>query len=458
MRLVANRKGTSCQARPLLPKSNKGKSSMPPRFDLGSKGQVLQRSIGFEIELDYNPYWNEEHQKEVVEDKVFPLESKFPNFHKGDMIFKGDGFELQVDLAYDNFVPYLEIVTDSFDETVSGLHRLNEAMSKAMLFMEEIVNEARYHWTKFQLTRKAKSMGHLPTKFENLIYKLGGHGRLDTGSFQATSGVSLSAMNAIFDDLGEPRQDETEELREKRKSGRKTLIDWEEGVEYRKGYLHCATALKRVNEVVDKVQHEYGFGASLCGLLKIIGQYFILANEKLDSYPKSMPSILARTDFASMYRFVSTQTSDARYLEDWLAIISQMNDMLGIGPMNLPLYSKGIYNSWRAGKYYSGKQNILDVLTRERWVRKISEGKDELTERYFPDREAGKELESMGRMHDHMDDLDPLGLSKAPIFEFRDIDKRIHYTEWQSFAQAMFLWVQAKNNGQEAFFNDKKGQ
>ncbi|BDD03282.1 hypothetical protein [Aureibacter tunicatorum] len=436
-----------------LQASRAGKSVMPP--PIMNENEVVQRAVGFEIELDYNPYWNEEHMDELNKGRVFPKDSKFPMFKKGDVLLKGDGFELQTDISYDNFIPYLELVTDPFEESLSGYHRMGETMMRMMSFMEEVYKEARIHWYNFRLPAKAKAFGNIPPKFENLVFKLG-RGSISSGLFQATAGISLSAISDIFEDLAEPRAEESEELKQKRKEGRKFLIDWQEDVEYDEDYLHNARAFRHVADVVNDLQMEYGFDASLAGLLKMIGQYFIMGNERMEKYPKSMPSILARTDFSCLFEEATKSCDSVRIQSIWMSMIESLNDRLNIGPLSLPLYRHGIYLAKKCKKYYSGKERLLDVMTRERWAMKIAQGRDELTEAFFPVPEAKEELESMGAMGNHLDNLDPLGLEKVPVFELRGFTHKLPYSIWGEFAHTIFKWVVAKNKGKQAFFNDNE--
>ncbi|MCG8477075.1 MAG: hypothetical protein MI784_16530 [Cytophagales bacterium] len=436
-------------------------------FDQGS--QVIQRAVGFEIELSYNLYRNREHLSEMVKENVPVRSSRFERFKKDDVLLKGKDFELRVDVSPNNLMPYLEIVTVPFDDTAEGWDKLNAAFDAIVAMMHDLFTVAQRWWTNLGFLEVFKKHGEIDPKDHEI--RLKGFFPLSSGGFQMTAGIDLERVPIVFQDLAWPEEAEDAALSERRAKGRKWFIDWrKEKADDYLPELNEALGFQKINKVLNEMQFglpesmvkkmagAIPWSAKLSGLLSMIAQYLLLANQELERYPKSFSVLFGRTDFVHLFELLSDEEKAFfRVEKNWFHLMDELIRRLDIGGINEPFYSKGIYHNY--GEEFKDMRYALSPLSRMSWLMEIPKGKDLLTEKFFPIPEFKSLFRSFGEFAGKYDTIEVQGQKvQVPIFEFRMISNKLHYVQWKRFAQEAYQWVLALNAGLDQKFGEWKPQ
>ncbi|MCG8477074.1 MAG: hypothetical protein MI784_16525 [Cytophagales bacterium] len=432
---------------------------------LSRDNRVIQRAVGFEIEIKYSPFRDAGHLLEFVKHRDPYRDYGIERFNKDDVLMKGQGFELRVDLVHQNQLPYLEFVTDPFEETLSGWRKLNAAFDTMVSIMRDLVDasqENRYNVDFFQVFKK---YGEIERK--NRAIRMIGRLPLDSGLFQMTAGIALERIPVVFQDIAWPEPGEDPVLFKRREAGRDWLISWKK----EKADLYIlktnrALKLRIINEVIRELRTSFPdkvavkmtgaipWTAKLEGLLSMIGQYLLFAHHKLERYPKYFSTLLGRTDFASMFQLLGDEEKEFfRKDRNWFHLVDQLVERLGIGGIVDPVFSKGIYHDY--GPRFEDKRYVLDPLSRMSWLMELPNNRDFLTEGFFPIPEYKHLFKSFGEFGSNYDSVDIAGRKEqVPIFEFRTISKRPPCSEWKTFAQEAYQWIRALNAGADSKFGE----
>ncbi|MCG8475639.1 MAG: hypothetical protein MI784_09210 [Cytophagales bacterium] len=431
-----------------------------PFFD-----EVIQRAVGFEIEIGYTPFRNQAHRDEMLRQKVPIRHSKYEAFEKDDLLMKGKGFEIRIDVHTKKQIPYLEIVTIPFDENATGKEKLQETFPilKNMMQKLSIMGNKQDNLSLYSVLNE---FGELIPGCEPM--RLQTQTGIESGFFQVTAGVDLSRLPALFQDLAWPEQDEEPALAQRRALGRKIFMNWEkEGSEDDIPYLSNAFAFQAINktlsgiqknglppDVSEKMTGPVPWTDELVGLLSMIAQYLVLARRKINGNPKFFAVLLSRNDFGSLFQRLGTTEKDYFMNNaNWFHLLNELIRQLEIGDIDEPVYARGIFHGY--GETFASRRYALNAVTRFNWLMEIPGGKDLLTEKYLPVPEMKEFFVSMGEFADRMDTIEADGQKKqVPVFEFRFIKNPIRYDKWEEFALASYHWIKALNTGANQKFGE----
>ncbi|BDD09289.1 hypothetical protein FUAX_17210 [Fulvitalea axinellae] len=413
---------------------------------------VVQRAVGFEIEKGaYRFFRSPEHYHEMTAalwDGYILSEEEIHGsvrFRKGDILLEGDGFTVQADISVKERWPYMEIVTDPFEETPEGYAKLTATMAKLTRMMARVKREPGYIWLS-----NLKEFGALRSEHKEAVMKTRGS---EEAYFQVTAGLGLDKLGRLFDDLGYPDEEETEAERERKAGGRSTFIPPNKSVDPLFRY-RSQLMVREVDRTVRRLADRAPMlkDPQLMGLLRVVGMYLMFGSQEVGHYPKSFVPVLARTDVATMFEKLPRplKATLRNYKANlWRAVVDDLCGLLGIGGLSARFFARGVY------QYHTNlaMRNMLGKdLTRDDWVSNLPFGKDLLTEKHYPDRHRAYLFRAMGGMGAHMDkDSDKTG---APVFEFRKINKDVPFSEWQSFGQSVFKYIYALNRGEDKAFGE----
>ncbi|BDD09308.1 hypothetical protein FUAX_17400 [Fulvitalea axinellae] len=431
VRQISKRKNTT--------EESKSSSRTPP---------VIQRKVGFEVEVECEVFRNPEQAREFDASKEPVFRPAFTKpIRKYDVLLKGQGFELQTDLGFPSRVPYLEFVTDPFEETDAGQAQMDRTFGEIVRIMRTLSESVSS--AGFSLETCLRPFGEIPDEMRKVIIR---SEHVEQGNFQFTAGIRLGALPKIFDDLGTPRA-EAPALSKKRDPGRKYLIDWERDLDFKTGLKHEADDFGKIIRIVNDMAQRYGHSEKLQGLLCLIGQYLALGNDPCASYPKTMFPITPRTSFARIFELIPPEEKE-KYADEseWVALVYELFGALRIGPVRAPLFTQGIHLE---DELFKERRHNLNRITRALWLRNIPKGKDLLNKEDCPFPEAKPELyfANLGPKTDE----DPKTKEQTPILEFRRLCQELPYRKWPEFAREIFVWVRGVNEARDLFFNENNG-
>ncbi|BDD09454.1 hypothetical protein FUAX_18860 [Fulvitalea axinellae] len=415
-----------------------GLSKAPP-IQPFSKDQPIQRKIGFEIEFR-SIFSGQSKSEEGFRKRRFGLLHTKP-LEKGETLLSSPYFDLEAEDG-----PYIgstvEIVTKPFEETLEGFHELSVFIEQLKRFCE--------------IAKTAKSVVGLDTfeaeglglhAKERILLDLT-HSQYELPMFpQATSGIRISRLSAMLNDIGMGEVGESAEMAERKKALRQEI-----------GHLpffgyhsnlvlmsHCTLVSKEALEVFWTEHPEApGVKASdaLRGTLQQICFYLMSGSMPVYSYVKAFTTILARTDFAKIFSLLPNEEQLFFRLNNnqaWKELVRTMcrpeifgkkrNDwsnyknpkvvwpMSGPKSINLeaPFFAKGIYRGFPHFLIYS--TNMLAGLSSGQWADSIPDT-DLLSPHHFPVPSRREWLQSLGEMREKTD-VHPYSEEEMPIFETR---------------------------------------
>jgi hypothetical protein len=208
----------------------------------------------------------------------------------------------------------------------------------------------------------------------------------------------------------------------------------------------------------------------LRGLVALIITYIEAARYPLPNYAKAIAPVMARTDFAAM--FAQLPDEEKTYFSnnngaEWVRLLEAVPDFANavnlangtVVPavdMTQPLFEGGIYHSKPGFNH-----GILDTLTRDMWLRGMTQGTDYLTRKHIAATGAGKvakpQIESLGS---HGNKTEKVGLeptpnarTNAPIFELRGMD-RVDLQDLVTWGVNVLRYIRALNYGVNAKFGE----
>ncbi|BDD06742.1 hypothetical protein [Aureibacter tunicatorum] len=403
----------------------------PPAFDF-DKGGVLQRAVGFEVEVsryklfrNEEQYWEEQHSG----DSFHPYGLTLPKFNKGEVLLSGGDFEFQADHQGDpDSMPYLEIVTAPFGENSEGYYHLQACFDNIESIIAELVAKSQENGGLVSLSGLH---GDLRVPSYNRAAKI----MVDQeaiGNFQITAGVRLDQLRTLFE--------ETIMSKEGLESSGVSKLNFP----WRPIFI---SLISKVEDALQRTQMSFStlpLSEAFWGLLHMIGLYTLSSSEPIEFYPKSFILFLARTDFASMYHSLSMDDKQLLGQNDlfvWKELTGSLLENLGLNNDDKPFFSEGVFLKTRPATFY----NMMHSLKRKDWLENIPKGLDLLTQDHFPNPWRAYELESLGAMGSTMDRVGSKQQYLAPIFEFRSLMRRFHYRSWKQFAENSFKMIYQLN-------------
>jgi hypothetical protein len=424
---------------------------------LQQKTDVIQRSVGFEFEVDevstHYASWMGYGSYRSLKKKNLILDH--PDFFKVEADEREDG------------TSDMEIVTEAFPETKAGGHKLNQAMKLITRFCDQLkaLNQPGNQYIS------ASQLNAFGTPVSNrwLSPKNGGlFGQL-TAKPQATAGIILGNMDRLLSDIGRAPVAGLgavpgAEARKAIGGGYDPVNDPNNA-----GIPGVSNARNGAIAAMNAVGGGILNSPELRALLTLLVTYLVQGQRGVAGYAKTIANpIMARTDFATMYQ--QLPSAERTYFDNnrpnaWVnLVIDAAQTASGLAAINLdlPVYEGRLFNDvfmygpsmMRAVADPRYQQDLLPELTKRQWLNGIAfEGRDYLTKVNYPasflDRYLWKkpnELESLGSYGNKMDNAMGGPLPNAPIIELRGLQNAPYY-EWYSFAMSLFRYVRLVNQG-----------
>ncbi|MCG8475641.1 MAG: hypothetical protein MI784_09220 [Cytophagales bacterium] len=442
---------------------------MNHRKKLQLSPEVIQRAVGFEIEIGYRPFRDEFHRDATLKSNIPARSLPYKPFERNDVLLKGDGFEVRTDVSTYNQCPYLEIVTDPFEEGPQGLQKLQHIFDTFEEIMMELSETAKKN-PHISFNEIFRQYGKIQPQNKEITLWL--FDEPDKGYFQVTAGIDLAKIPLLLQDWAWPYEDEDETLLKRRAAGRKIFVDWErENIASYSGIKVLALSLLNINQTINILQNSgmpkeeekkmtgpVKWSDALAGLLSMLALYLDLAQQKIVAYPKSFAFLLSRTDFVGLFQKLDQEQKDFFSIEEnWLTLLQAIIQRLEIGEITDPFFSQGIFHKY--GKRFLDKRDVLAPFSRIEWLMQIPKGKDLLTEHYFPIPEYKHWIQSFGEFGKKTDVIYVNGQRKeVPIFEIRFDNHDFVYNQWKEFACQVHEWITALNSGADLKFGETSGQ
>ena len=292
---------------------------------------------------------------------------------------------------------------------------------------------------------------------------LGNHGSVKKGdSFvemtnhitakpQTTIGLRLDMLFELMKDIGIAQAGEGAGDTARRQMGREKLMS-----QPLPGSLQQpGAALRRVGDATTEVEtavaayqaNNAGLGAwvpsnHLKGLMSLLWTYVRAANVNLPNYPKAIAPIMARTDFAKIFKMLpqNEQTMFKQHAgQDFVDLMQECPYIQGLN-MAQPLFL-GVY-----ANDPTKVNQMLAGLTRESWLKGITQGVDQLTKKSFPSTQKSvrAEMESLGSLGKKTDQVGIANVD-APIFELRGLAGAVPFAQWPALVQLVMQYARRKN-------------
>ncbi|BDD06411.1 hypothetical protein [Aureibacter tunicatorum] len=423
----------------------------PPEHEFKNHEDVIQRAVGFEVEIPgFFTYMSEEEFYKHGDYGATSQTHKTP-FKKGDTIFEDEGYSLQVDVP-ETGNAYLEFVTDPFEETQDGFLQMMGVMEKLYEFGKALNQKV---WERNELDLIGikgikPSSGVMAPWFENAtVFTRQKH---VMGYFQMTAGIRQDKLWQLLEDLSAPLKEETQEMKIRRQAGRTMIMSVSD-----KPYDTAGSRSRTIRYILNAIEkvslEEYPMSESLMGLLSSVVTYLYYSAYEIGKYAKSFTPLLWRTDFAKMFELLPEMEQEDLKAEDgkkWVEVVYSVCSKLHREDFSKPFFKEGIFVNSKPAIH----RNILKDLSRIQWLKGIARGQDLLTERNFPNKLRAYELESLGSMGDRVDMVGHGQEHQAPIVEFRTILTPRHFSYWKSFAHSAFEMVYALNHDMEQKYGE----
>jgi hypothetical protein len=314
--------------------------------------EMIQRDVGFEFETDWGVHGGSDPKKKSKP----PLKKHHSYKDYGD-------FEVQVDEAsrgikdeYSGVGHEIEFVVKPHKETDEGGEKLGLTMNKLLEVVREMEQKGGQYALGFKLREPGEKLWVFPEakeKAKNDAIK---------GSPQATIGLSLAAIH----EYGTIEEKSLSELN--LHLGKTFNI-------VRRG-MTLGSAHERFEAIAKKTGEIKGASSELKGLVTLIVFYIHMFHEKEEKpadYAKSVMPILAKTNFAAMFRQLA-EAEKGKYEKDpkkFSKLVIEVTQSIGHNvKKQSPVIPPGRVS-----------RNMGD-LTLQRWLESIPERKDYLTEQY----------------------------------------------------------------------------
>ncbi|BDD03290.1 hypothetical protein [Aureibacter tunicatorum] len=419
--------------------SNKSKTTFPSNLN---SGKVIQRDIGFEVEVKNWRTWKPATPQVYPETILKKFKTlRIPHAAK-EVILKGEGFELTADRPTNESVP--EFVTTPEPETPEGLTKTLETFKRIEKIVDILHQKAVKQSDMLVTMCPIESLGQNtnPMTLFDASEKPDFHP-------QANVGLKLSKIPEIFLRSGDnpPSCPSRERL---------TRIRSVDTKQAREEMMSMKSAQSRASEALRLFfnNHRSSMPFSqpspeLVGLCALMIHYMECPMINYSAYVKSYFPIMARTDFAGIFELLPHDEQTFFRLDNGKYFL----EIFAFGKygvvQNTPLdmselfFAKGVRQGQAGASCYA-----LDQLTREQWIRNIPAGVDMLTRRHYPGPDEQKnELDTIGSWANC---YDKVGKQKqlAPIFELRRLQYTDNTEELSKVARDVFLIIMSLNRDQ----------
>jgi hypothetical protein len=411
--------------------------------DLDASGEAVQRKVGFEFEIG-----------DIETSRLsFSFTEGFHHvpLSKADQLLRGQGFNVEADDATGG--SDLEFVTDAFPVTVAGFHALTQALDHIAELAGYIINQPNVRLNSLYLLRHGRPVLNRFARFS------GGDPR---GTPQATIGLSLGALDTLFDEMAtQPAvQGPATPTQELFGGG----LD-PGGTGASMGGTAAATGIAQVGDARNAAHAEAVSAAralppgvatpELDALVTQLVLYLVTGFDGARGYGKTIaaPMTMMRTAFDTVFQTLP-QVTRAHFEHNPMAFVDLVCDSARVlRPLianNGSVFEGGIYQDPQYGpggaepKLPATRQMLTQHLQRDHWLLGIVGGMDLLTAANFPAGPAeSAELESLGGYGTKTDQLP--GGTRLPILELRGLPK-IRYGLFPLMAMDIFRYVFALNN------------
>ncbi|MEA5621539.1 DUF4157 domain-containing protein [Nostoc sp. UHCC 0251] len=383
----------------------------------------IQRKIGFEFE--YINWRTAEasaaHFATATSTQPYanPNNPDWERIPKGKALVRGNGFELQADdHPTHGDQSDLEIVTDAFDEGISGRGQIRNAMHGIQNTLNHISTNFNRWWIQEHHLPRAIDILGIAVRRRSFLYPTGiPQWRAKP---QTTIGLSLDKVADLLEDVfAAPAETPQEAIA--RRQGRMELTGWDTNVN--PGRIlqvqggASAQAREAIGTYIGRNSNAPPLTQDLVGLLSLIIAYLRMADLSLvRSYPKTIAPVMARTDFGALFKMLSQPEQDwykANSGEPFFELVKSAPWLTEMANTD-EVFSHGV------------QERILEVgdaqgLTRGKWIKGIAKGKDYLTSKKFPNKAQRNDIEGLGAYGKKTDIVAlPGGLTKqAAILELR---------------------------------------
>ena len=425
----------------------------------------IGRKIGFEFEFSN---WQTAESKAsnfaAATDTTPPnptlhtMTTMWRRIDKGKALVQGQGFELQADDdPNDAAKSDLEVVTDPFEESPAGRGELRAAMAGVQGTLQGVTNNFNAWWAAGHVPRAIDLQG-AAVRQNSFIFSLNPHFRAKP---QATIGLRLEKVADLLEDMfpvgakavGGGVAGEAGATSTARHQGRLELTGWDSSaggpvpgqILRVQGEAPAQARLAIAN--YRAVPANNGAPAAtdgLTGLLSLVIAYLRMADQSLvRSYAKTVAPVMARTDFAALFRLLSPAERAWYKPNGGQAFFDLVQQAPWLNGMNAgdEVFSQGVQNPVLGVGQAQG-------LTRGKWLKGIAKGTDYLTGKKFPDKAQRGDIEGLGSYGKKTDSLD-LGVgqtAKAAILELRAMPQT-DITLLPAVADRLFLYSYLANRG-----------
>lgn len=423
--------------------SNVGRPS--PTHDQSSADGVIQRSVGFEFEIDQVTTY----KKNIL--------NKPTDLAKKDVLLKGAGFKVEADEmpGHSN----MEFVTDAFPESPDG----GMALAGALGSIDQIINTLT---ANVNTEVPAATLNAFGTPVTNRFIRPNAAPFI--GKPQVTAGIKLDAMDRFFRDIGSraiAAGDATTGNNAARMIGGQLTPNagQREATTTSTGMLDVSQARAAAVQALADVNAMVGAnpanpvigGPEMIALVTQLVMYLVRGAVGSPGYGKLISGgLMGRTDFAAMFKLLPQAKQD--YLSQnpntfVHLVISAAGAAHGHNiSVSGPVFEGGLYND--PGMYGNDpnfQADLLPELKRDAWLRGIATGRDLLTAENYPGKRKQKqEIESLGGYGDKTDNLstDPRYQTPAPIVELRGL-KPLYAGLFMPMALDLFRYIHTVNTG-----------
>ena len=383
---------------------------------------------------------------------------RFHALAKKEKIVRGAGFTLEADegnaQSDGSGASVTEFVTDAFEEDEGGLKSLDKSLTDLETATKKV---ASFAGKRKVIHANEAAPGGLVGKVMFPTASL-------EGVLQVTGAIDLARIPDLMKNMN-AAEDETEEEARGLIVARESL-----GKAIGGGAAPAGPIGKAPDKAKKAIQDHKDFASfddrhpppelgseELHGIVALIAGYMATADSASLGYAKTIAPIMARTDFATMFKMIDPE--ELKYFKnDPDALVAILEFATGLD-MATDVFPHGIYNDPRAKG--GGDKDALKGLTRARWVTGIATGIDYLSAAKFnqnPDlddvedpNEKKSDLESMGALGDR---TEKVGTAKkdAPLFEIRSLGQLATPGIMHQRALDIFKFLVALNEDKDAKF------
>jgi hypothetical protein len=376
---------------------------------------------------------------------------RFHALSKKEKVVRGTGFTLEADEGNANAdgsgASVTEFVTDAFEEGDAGRVGLEKSLTDFEAATTKIAG--------FAGKRKVVHANEVAPG--GLVGKVIFPSKGTSGVLQVTSAVNLAHIPELMKNMN-ASEGESNVDKATHRDARDAL-----GSALGGSLAPSGPTGKAPGKAKDAVDDHKNFGAfdghdppatlgsdQLQGLVALIASYMMTASSDQLGYAKTIAPIMARTDFARMFRMLS-KDEQKYFKENPDALVAIVKFATGDLDMTKDVFPHGIYNDPRSKG--AGNKDALKGLTRARWVTGIASGTDYLSAAKFnenPDINPGdrtekkSDLESMSAMGKKTEKVGS-AQKRAPIFEIRSLGQLATPEIMHQRALAIFNFLSALN-------------